>query len=172
MVKRWRATLTAKRCKVPLNVWGIIISFTLVHVLTWPPKIWRNFYQTYYLFSTCCCLVIGFPCWSKLVIFLPSIPAYGEPPTKKHESLEFLGKSTGMFLHGIVKHCKGLGGQLHLEHAFNSCFHFFLNSFLCFSNSVCGKRKTESVSMFVAKHAGKYRSKLCKHKMLPTVKTS
>ena len=37
------------------------------------------------------------------MIFLPSIPAYGEPPTKKHERLEFLGKSAGMFLHGIVK---------------------------------------------------------------------
>ena len=151
MVKRWRATVTAKRCKVPLNVWGIIISFTLVRVLTWSPKIWRNFYQTYYLFSTCCCLVIGFPCCSKLVIFLPSIPAYGEQPTKKHERLEFLGKSTGMFLHGIVKTLQRFRRTVAPGTRLQLVFPPFLNSFLCLSNSVCGKRKTEIVSVFLCR---------------------
>ena len=37
------------------------------------------------------------------MIFLPSIPAYGEPLTKKHQRLEFLGKSRGVLFHGIVK---------------------------------------------------------------------
>ena len=53
--------------------------------------------KTYNLSSTCCGLDIRFPSWSRLAIFLPSIRGYGEPPIKKQQRLEFIGKSTGTF---------------------------------------------------------------------------
>ena len=86
----------------------------------------------------------------------------------------FWEKAAGCFSMELWKHCKGLGGQLHLEHAFNSCFHFFLTASCVSASQFVEKEKPKVCPcFFVAKHAGKYRSMLCKHKIRwPTTVTA